>query len=98
MPRNRANFYCTSQGSVGVISEGSKEETMHAAVLMRRWSGVAAAAVMFAQLAPTTVAAAAGPFDGLEGVWTGDGMLTYSNGTQERLACRVQYLSPTPTN
>src|SRR5690242_14617213 len=65
----------------------------------RRWQGAAMAlGITLAAIAPHDVAAAAGPFDGLEGIWTGDGMLTYSNGTQERLACRVQYLSPSPTN
>ena len=47
---------------------------------------------------PLSVAAAAGPFDGLEGVWTGDGMLTYATGTQERISCRVQYLQNNPNN
>jgi hypothetical protein len=46
----------------------------------------------------TSAAAAAGPFEGLEGVWTGDGTLTHSSGTQERLTCRVQYLMPSPSN
>jgi hypothetical protein len=55
--------------------------------------------MLMAQLVlPSAVAAAAGPFDGLEGIWTGDGTLTYSTGTQERLSCRVQYLNPSPTN
>ena len=42
----------------------------------------------FADLAP----AAGGPFDGLEGVWGGNGTVTYASGTKERLRCRVQYV------
>jgi hypothetical protein len=37
--------------------------------------------------------AEAGPFDGLEGVWGGSGVVTYSSGTRERLRCRVQYVN-----
>jgi hypothetical protein len=44
-----------------------------------------------------TPAAAAGPFEGLEGLWGGSGTVTYSSGTKERLRCRVQYvIAPTP--
>jgi len=68
---------------------------------MRRSVGLAAAgvvAVAAAVATPLSVAAAAGPFDGLEGVWTGDGMLTYASGTQERISCRVQYVQSNPNN
>jgi hypothetical protein len=39
-----------------------------------------------------TAAPAAGPFDGLEGLWGGNGTVTYASGAQERLRCRVQYV------
>jgi hypothetical protein len=74
---------------------------MRAIGVTRRSQGLAAAAaiVLGAALAgPSQVAAAAGPFDGLEGIWTGDGMITYASGTQERLSCRVQYLQSNPNN
>ena len=73
---------------------------MRAADAVRRSLGLAAAGVVAvaAGVAPLSVAAAAGPFDGLEGVWTGDGMLTYASGTQERLSCRVQYVQSNPNN
>jgi hypothetical protein len=38
------------------------------------------------------VDAASGPFEGLDGVWSGTGTITLANGTKERLRCRVQYL------
>jgi hypothetical protein len=31
-------------------------------------------------------------------MWAGDGTLLYSNGMQERLTCRVQYTTPSPSN
>jgi hypothetical protein len=72
---------------------------MRAVELVRSWTGPAAAGVLLVVLGlPAVAAAAPGPFDGLEGVWTGDGTLTYASGTQERLTCRVQYQQPTPTN
>jgi hypothetical protein len=59
----------------------------------------AAIAIASAALAtPVTVVAAAGPFDGLAGIWTGAGMVTYATGTQERLSCRVQYVQSSPNN
>jgi hypothetical protein len=42
--------------------------------------------------------AAGGPFAGLPGNWVGQGMLTYANGTQERISCRVQYVQSSPNN
>lgn len=71
---------------------------MSAAIVMGRWKRLAAAAVMLAVLAPDSISAASGPFDGLQGAWSGNGMLTYSNGSQERLACSAHYASPTPTD
>jgi hypothetical protein len=71
------------------------------ASLMRRSQGLAAAmavAVVAGMVTPVTVAAAAGPFDGLAGVWVGDGTVTYATGTQERLSCRVQYIQNNPNN
>jgi hypothetical protein len=73
---------------------------MRAVDAVRRSMRLAAASVVAvaAVVTPLSVAAAAGPFDGLEGVWTGDGMLTYASGTQERLSCRVQYVQSNPNN
>jgi hypothetical protein len=51
----------------------------------------------FAALAPAP-AAAAGPFDGLSGSWSGDGTVTYASGTKERLRCRVQYVQKNEDN
>jgi len=73
----------------------------YAADLMRRLRGLAAAGVAAAavtSVAPMSIAAGAGPFDGLAGGWTGAGMLTYASGTQERLSCRVQYVQSNPNN
>ena len=39
----------------------------------------------------TGATAGGGPFQGLEGIWGGNGTVTYSSGTKERLRCRVQY-------
>ena len=67
--------------------------------MMRSRGLTAAGAIVLAGLAlPVPVLAAAGPFDGLEGMWSGDGTLTYSSGTQERLTCRVQYATPSVSN
>ena len=48
--------------------------------------------------ASTPVAAAGEPFAGLAGSWAGEGMLTYANGSQERISCRVQYVQSNPNN
>jgi hypothetical protein len=74
---------------------------MISAARVRPSRGVVAAIAMasIAGLAtPMTVAAAAGPFDGLVGIWTGSGTVTYATGTQERLSCRVQYVQSNPNN
>ena len=51
--------------------------------------GAAAAGLLAFSAAPAV--SAGGPFQGLEGVWGGNGVVTYSSGTKERLRCRVQY-------
>ena len=38
-----------------------------------------------------TAVPAGGPFVGLQGIWGGNGTVTYASGTKERLRCRVQY-------
>ena len=43
-------------------------------------------------------AASVGPFEGLSGVWSGTGTLTFASGTKERLRCRVQYVQNNITN
>ncbi len=60
--------------------------------------GVAGVVAAIAIANPVTVAAAAGPFDGLPGSWAGDGTVTYATGTQERLSCRAQYMQENPNN
>ncbi len=37
-------------------------------------------------------AQAAGPFDGMQGSWSGSGSISNKDGTKERMACQVQYL------
>jgi hypothetical protein len=68
--------------------------------MVRRSPGLTAAAMALTLgfATPANVAAAAGPFDGLAGNWTGDGTLTYASGTQERISCRVQYSQTNPNN
>jgi hypothetical protein len=51
-----------------------------------------------AVLATAPVAAASGPFDGLEGKWSGTGVVTYSDGTKERLQCSVKYEQADPNS
>jgi hypothetical protein len=87
-------------GRIFAIPRMKERIMMSAAGLMRRWRGATAAAAMMlaAGLVPATVAAAAGPFDGLAGNWAGDGTLTYASGTQERISCRVQYSQSNPNN
>jgi hypothetical protein len=83
-------------------AEGSREHTdMISARVVGRSRGVAAAiaiACVAGLTVPVTVAAAAGPFDGLAGIWSGAGTVTYATGTQERLSCRVQYVQSNPNN
>lgn len=64
----------------------------------RQLAGVAAVVMATALANPISVAAAAGPFDGIPGSWTGDGTVTYATGTQERLSCRAQYAQDNPNN
>ena len=45
-----------------------------------------------------SAASAGGPFQGLTGVWGGNGTVTYSSGTRERLHCRVQYTQANDDN
>lgn len=49
--------------------------------------GIAAAFVF----AATAAAYAAGPFSGLNGVWTGGGTILLQNGNRERIRCRATY-------
>jgi len=68
-------------------------------VLRKQRMCAAAAAFGMAVLAGSAAASAAdGPFAGLEGVWGGNGTVTYSSGTRERLHCRVQYIQANPDN
>jgi len=66
--------------------------------VVRRSRALAGAVAVAALVGAAQVAAAPGPFEGLEGTWTGDGTLTYASGTQERLSCRVQYVQSNPNN
>jgi hypothetical protein len=56
------------------------------------------ALVALAALRLGVAVAAAGPFDGLSGLWSGSGTVTYSSGTKERLRCRVQYVQNNADN
>lgn len=57
-----------------------------------RHAGLVAGA-LFSLLSLTGTAVPAGsPFQGLNGLWGGNGVVTYASGTQERLRCRVQYV------
>lgn len=61
---------------------------------LRRGSRLlAAAAVSFVGLAglPQVSAAAENPFSAMAGNWNGNGVVTYSSGTKERLRCKVKY-------
>ncbi len=49
------------------------------------------AAGLLTLIGPGT-AAADNPFAALEGLWSGNGVVTYASGTRERLRCRVQYI------
>lgn len=55
-------------------------------------AGLAVAGVLCLLGMTATATPAGGPFDGLEGLWGGNGTVTYASGTQERLRCRVQYV------
>lgn len=59
-------------------------------------SGLIVAGV--AVMATSGLAAAAGPFDGLAGKWAGTGVVTYSDGTKERLQCSVKYEQADPNS
>jgi hypothetical protein len=58
--------------------------------------GVAALAAILLFVSPTYAqrgaAAAAGPFAGLSGAWSGSGTVTLSNGSNERIRCRANYV------
>ena len=49
------------------------------------------AGLVFTNLIFISGAVAMGPFNGYNGVWGGNGIVTYASGTNERLRCRVQY-------
>jgi len=61
-----------------------------------RWKSagarIAAAILAFHLCSPGNAEAGSGPFDGLDGVWSGTGTISVADGTKERLRCRVQYL------
>lgn len=64
-----------------------------------RWRGIASVATVAAALTIGAVGtAAAGPFDGLAGRWAGAGVVTYSDGTKERLQCNVKYEQADPNS
>jgi hypothetical protein len=62
----------------------------------RAVSGLVLAGV--AVVATSAFASASGPFDGLAGKWSGTGVVTYSDGTKERLQCSVKYEQAEPTS
>jgi len=65
----------------------------------RKAAAVGAAFLFCLETVPVVGAAAsAGPFDGLSGMWSGTGTVTYASGTKERLRCRVQYVQANVDN
>jgi hypothetical protein len=58
---------------------------------LRNLAFASAAAVFATASFAGAAATGGGPFSGLEGIWGGNGTVTYSSGTKERLRCRVQY-------
>ncbi|MCC6946249.1 MAG: hypothetical protein IT539_00645 [Bradyrhizobiaceae bacterium] len=57
---------------------------------------MAAAAILASALPATaqsqqTAEAAAGPFENLQGTWSGTGIITLGSGDKERIRCRVTY-------
>jgi len=68
------------------------------APLRRTLSGLIVAGVAGAAMTAAGAAAAAGPFDGLPGKWAGTGVVTYSDGTKERLQCSVKYEQTDPNS
>ena len=58
--------------------------------VLRRLGGVSAA-LAFAIVISGPVQAA-GPFNGIVGLWRGSGVVTYASGAKERLRCRAQYV------
>jgi len=65
----------------------------HGSVLSRALARTAAMSVIYAFTAFTqATAAGVGPFAALEGVWTGNGIISHQNGKQESLRCRAQYV------
>ena len=83
------------------LNRRKKLGTMHAEPCSVGWLPRLAAPVVALLLGLETiplVAAAAGPFDGLAGLWSGSGTVTYASGTKERLSCRVQYVQENVDN
>lgn len=66
------------------------------------WRAVASGLTVAVVAAVVTIgavgAAVAGPFDGLPGKWGGTGVVTYSDGTKERLQCSVKYEQAEPNS
>ena len=52
------------------------------------WAGALA---VVASVASTPAAAAAGPFDGMSGSWSGSGKILLASGASERIRCRANY-------
>jgi len=59
-------------------------------------SGLPSPSAVLAQQVGTTRAPIGGPFFGMKGAWTGAGTVTASDGSSERIKCRVSYTT-TPT-
>ena len=51
----------------------------------------AAAGTGLVLMIPMQVPASAGVFSGMDGNWSGGGVLSYANGNKERLRCRASY-------
>jgi hypothetical protein len=58
---------------------------------LRRAAVAAAISILAAICQLSPAAAGSGPFADLQGSWSGDGTISVSNGTNERMRCRATY-------
>jgi hypothetical protein len=72
---------------------GANEEWIPVQIrLSAQCAGIFRTMVLICSLAPPSIAAAQnGPFSAYAGSWTGNGVVTASNGNSERIRCRAHY-------
>jgi len=80
------------------VLTGKRSLGLIAGLALAAWaSGLPSAPAVLAQAVGTTKAATVGPFFGMKGAWTGAGTVTASDGSSERIKCRVNYTTtPVP--